>query len=131
MSREEKKEIVVCPYCGTPVNDPDGFCPGCGNEVDPNRLYANPVGAAWRGMRMWHRFPVTGEPGERLVRVGLFVIGAVLFLPSFLGLIIIITQGDTPPVGDWVSIIFLALGTLAGFMLCYHSFWKKGKKGYH
>jgi hypothetical protein len=118
---------VVCPYCGTPKNKLDGICPNCGNEVDPNRLYANPIGVAWRGMRMLHRLPVKGEPGEGLVRTGLFVIGAVLFLPSFLGLIALITSGNSSIVSNLESLLFLGLGTLVGFILCFRAL-REGRK---
>ncbi len=127
MSHGRKRKGVVCPYCGTPNNNLDGICPNCGSEIDPNRLYANPIGGAWRGMRMLHRLPVKGEPGEGLVRAGLFVIGAVLFLPSLLGLISLITSGNSSVISKLESFVFLGLGTLAGFILCFRSL-REGRK---
>ncbi len=128
MTVKRKKEQVVCPYCGAPGNPPDGICRHCGNEINPSRLYANPIGSAWRGLRLLHRLPARGEPNARTVQVGLLIFGLLFFIPSVLALIAGFRSSAGYLAGRLESALLFGLLALAGLKLMGNAFHQKKRR---
>jgi hypothetical protein len=127
-TKRKKEKQVVCPYCGTPGNSSDSICRHCGNETGPSRLYANPAGSAWRGLRLLHRLPATEEPNAWTVQAGLLIFGLLFFVPSVLALIARIRSGAGYLAGRLESVLFFGLLALVGLKLMFNAFHQKKRR---
>lgn len=125
MSEEKEEKGLVCPYCGAPNSSSADVCRACGSDLETNRVVFDPIAQSWQAGRALRQRPVPGEPLERLVRAGLFVIGLFLFLPSFLSLVLMVggaVSGTASP--GALELLMSGAGSFAGGILCCRAFFR-------
>ncbi|MEW6573461.1 MAG: hypothetical protein AB1374_07500 [Bacillota bacterium] len=127
MIEEEQGRGLVCPYCGAPNSFGAGVCRACGSDLEANRVVFDPIAQYWQMGRALRRRPVPGEPLERLVRAGLFMIGLFLFLPSFFSLVLMVSEavsGTASP--GALGLLMSGGGSFVGGVLCCRAvFWSR------